>query len=568
MVFDIFLLNKSNVELNKNVFMNEQKNALISVYNKTGIVEFAKELIDLGWQIYSSGGTARKLRESALEVTDVAELVGGEAILGHRVVTLSREVHAGLLADKSKSQDIQELENLGIPLIDLVCVDCYPLADEIAREGSDVQSVIEQTDIGGPTMLRSAAKGRRIVMCDADDRMRVIDWLKANKPYEREFITQLCAKAEAYVANYALMSAIYHGSGTYNGLVGEITLPVRYGENPWQKSPGLFKTMSNNDPLAIHNFKIFEGQLGYVNWIDVDRMLQTMTHIMAAYHKNNLWRDMGLKEDEGPFVAIGVKHGNACGAAIASTSEEALQKMLDGNLISIFGGAVITNFPIRSKHADILRNYNSPNSKRLLDLIVAPFITNEAAEIIGRKDQACKMITNSELGNLGPDCLDKELLIRKIRGGFLVQQNYDFVIDLESNDIKQYGEVRIPFAEDRINLVLAWAICSTSNSNTIVLVKDQMLIGAGVGQKDRLECCKLAVEIAQEAGHVTVGALACSDSFFPFPDGPGRLINAGIKTIFSLSGSVKDQATIDLCEKTNIMLLMMPNKEGRMFFGH
>ena len=186
------------------------KNALISVFDKTGIVEFATELINLGWKIYSSGGTATKLRENGLEVTDIATIVGGKAILGHKVVTLSRELGAALLADPSDPQEMKELEELKIPFIGLVCVDCYPLKEEIENPNCTIESVLNKTDIGGPTMLREGAKGRRIVICDAENRKDVIEWLKKNQPDEEKFINSLCARAEMYVADYVRASAEYH----------------------------------------------------------------------------------------------------------------------------------------------------------------------------------------------------------------------------------------------------------------------------------------------------------------------------------------------------------------------
>lgn len=208
--------------------MKKKQIALLSVYNKQGIVEFARRLINLGWEILASSGTARKLSEENISVRDVAELVGGGPILGHRVVTLSREVHAGLLA---RPEDQEELDRLGIPRIDLVCVDMYPLEQETISSHATRQSVIEKTDIGGPTMLRSAAKGRRIVICDFQDRQGVIDWLEAGKPDEDAFITDLAAKAEIKVAQYCLTSARYHSQGSIVGLIGFVPKGARLSLN-------------------------------------------------------------------------------------------------------------------------------------------------------------------------------------------------------------------------------------------------------------------------------------------------------------------------------------------------
>ena len=211
-----------------------KKTALISVYNKQGIVEFAKELVALGFDILASGGTAKELSSAGIKVTDTATLVGG-AILGHRVVTLSREIHAGLLA-RDNEEDRAELKKLNIPWIDLVCVDLYPLEEEIGKLGNwEIGSakardaVIEKTDIGGPTMIRSAAKGRRIVVCDLADRQAVISWLKNGETNRENFISSLVAKAEFIVADYCLTSARYHSAGKFDGLLGGQIAECKYG---------------------------------------------------------------------------------------------------------------------------------------------------------------------------------------------------------------------------------------------------------------------------------------------------------------------------------------------------
>lgn len=542
------------------------KNALISVYNKDGIVEFAKGLKDLDWNIYSSGGTATKLNDNTVSSSDVASLVGGKAILGHKVVTISRELAAGELADVSNEAEMREMEELGLPIIHLICVDCYPLKEEIAKPGATLESVLAKTDVGGMNMLHAAAKGRRIVLCDPTDRPKVLKWLQDGRPNEEEFINYLCAKAEAYCADYELASSMFLSQNKYFGVIGEKIDQPRYGENPWQKSLGLFKTFGYNpDLLAIDKFKTIVGTNGHINWTDLDRGLQTITHIAVACHKN-------IPSENKHYIAIGLKHGNCCGAAVADDAEVALQKMLDGNLLSIFGGTIMTNFPITESLAHIIRNYHSEKTKRLLDVIVAPAVDEAALEILGRRGDACKITVNPALENLGPDCLDKNVLMRPVRGGFLIQQNHDFVLDLDAEYITRHGNMNMLFPEDKLNIALAWAICSTSNSNTITLVKNGMLIGNGVGQQDRKECCELsikrAIESAEDANHSTLDAVACSDSFFPFPDGPEQLIIAGVKTIFSLSGSVNDKLTIELCVKENITLVLMPNQLGRMFYGH
>jgi len=539
----------------------DQKIALISVYSKTGIEIFAQNLVDLGYIILSSGGTATYLKKYNIEVIDVAEFVGGKAILGHKVVTLSRELSAALLADPNNPGEMQEMSDLKLPIIDLVCVDCYPLEAEVANPGATQASVIEKTDIGGPLMIRASAKGRRIVICQVPDRQRVIEWLQQGKPDEDIFITSLVATAETYIAKYCLQSGMYHGGGKYYGLIGEKIHDLRYGENPQQPALGLFST-GTDDPLAWNKATLLVGNPGYVNWTDDDRALQTITHIAAAFTRND-----SREHWEVPFIAIGLKHGNCCGAAISYEEPIfALRKMISGNTLSIFGGVVMTNFPITGTLADTLRTYDQESGKRLLDEIIAPSFDPEALDMLSRKEDACKIIQLPGLANLGPDCLDKGIIVRAVRGGFLAQENYLSVPILTMPEIT-YSE-GFPLEEIKSDILLAWAVCATSNSNTITLVKNGMLIGNGVGQQDRVECCELSVGRAYKAGHSPDGAVACSDSFFPFADGPSYLAEKEVKAIFTTSGSIRDKDTIELCQNKGIHLAMIPNTIGRMFFGH
>jgi len=234
--------------------------ALISVYHKKGIYQFAKELESLGWQIIASGGTAKHLKEKGIKVKDIADLVGGGAILGHRVVTLSRKTHAGLLA-RDIDEDIKELEKLGFPKIDLVCVDLYPLKEEIDNPKSDTDSIIEKTDVGGPTLLHSASKGQRIVVSDPEDRVKVIKWIRAGQPQKKEVIKSLIAKAEKVVSDYTLLSANYHSDDKIKGFIGQRTLECKYGENAWQTAvleDGLTwknVSMSNEDSQFLESGK-------------------------------------------------------------------------------------------------------------------------------------------------------------------------------------------------------------------------------------------------------------------------------------------------------------------------
>lgn len=531
------------------------KTALLSVYNKEGIVEFAKELINLDFKIYASGGTAKALSSANLQVSDVADLVGGKAILGHRVVTLSREIYAGLLSRDVK-EDEEELKRLGIPRIDLVCVDLYPLSEEIKSENSTQDTVIEKTDIGGPTLLRAAAKGRRVVVCDPADRQSVVNWLKEGEPEKEKFISKLAAKAEAVVADYALASARYHSKDAYDGLVGKEVLECKYGENAWQQPAGLF-ALSDEDELSLAKFKVVSGTApSYNNLADVDRLLQTVTHIAAAYHQNF---------GEVPSIAVGVKHGNACGASVDDDPVLSIKKMLEGDLRAIFGGVTMVNFKVDEKLAEVILTHKVASGRRLLDTVIAPEFSAGAIEVLKRKGDKCRFLVNPALASLSKLSLDKQNRFRYVRGGFLKQPNYNFVLSLELPGLDGADELS---EQQKKDIMVAWAVGSTSNSNTVTLVKNQMLIGNGVGQQDRVGGCELAIKRATDASHDIINAVAYSDSFFPFTDGPEKLAESGITTIFTSSGSVRDEEIKNFCKSKKITLVMIPDKTGRGFFGH
>jgi len=536
-----------------------RKNALLSVYNKTGIVEFAGSLVELGWTLYSSGGTAKKIALAGIPVTDVSTLVGGEAILDHRVVTLSREVHAGLLA-RPIDIDIAELESLGIPWLGMVCVDMYPLKEEIAKPDSTPESVIEQTDIGGLTMLRSAAKGQRIVMCDPTDRTVVIEWLKAGEPEREAFITSLVAKAEATVADYCLASATYHGKGEYAGMIGRKILTCKYGENGYQ-TPAASYTCDTEDPLALDKFqKIAGDELSYNNECDLDRLVQTITHVAATFDINS------GRNSYVPLIALAVKHGNACGASIGTTPEEVAQNMVIGDPLAIFGGLVMLNFPTTKEVAEILHSHGTLDGKRrVLDGIIAPSIDPAAIELLKRKGDKCRFLENVSLSNINRFSLDQAPRLRYVRGGFLLQPNYTFILNLNDPELVKYGQATVAQEQD---MLLAKAICDTSNSNTITLVRDGMLIGNGVGQQARVYGSQLALTKAEVCSHSVIGASAASDSFFPFTDGVEVLAQAGITSIISTSASVNDKKVIEYCQNQGIALYLIPDKLGRGFFGH
>jgi phosphoribosylaminoimidazolecarboxamide formyltransferase / IMP cyclohydrolase len=547
--------------------------ALLSAYDKAGIEDFARGLSGLGWQLYASGGTAKALADAGLAVTDVSELVGGQAILGHRVVTLSREISAGLLADKNSADDRAELAKLNLPIIDLVCVDMYPLESAIA--GGDAKSVIEKTDIGGPTLLRAAAKGRRIVLSHAEQRQPVLDWLKADRPDESGFLESLAARAEYEVARYITASAQYWNGTAIASSIAKLNSPTKYGENPWQAEAAFYAdNRIESDPLGLDRFEHVQGmERSFINMTDIDRLLQTVTHIAAGFDKNF---------GQVPAIAVGVKHGNACGAAVAGNHVEAIKQMLEGDTRAIFGGVVMINGAIDKATAETLMHHAMDGDRsRLLDGVIGSSVTDEALSLLSRNK--LRVVINPALSDLNTASLDSNRRQRPVRGGVLEQPNYDFILDLAADYMQFHGDFT---DQQKRDMVLAWAVGSTSNSNTISLVKDGQLIGNGVGQQDRVGAAQLALtrttnafpELSEAGDSIVMkvnlqklklsDSVAYSDSFFPFPDGPELLAKAGVKVILASSGSIGDEAVIKTLTNASVSVAMVPDKLGRGFHMH
>lgn len=340
-------------------------------------------------------------------------------------------------------------------------------------------------------------------------------------------------------------------------------IEVRYGENPQQKCYGIDMSADGlNDPLSIGNFELTQGENpSFCNITDLDRMLQTMTHVGAVY---------SLNTGKTPLIALGAKHGNCCGASVGTDWKKVVQEMLDGDLRAIFGGSLMLSFEVTGDVANELITYNSAYGKRLLDMVVAPSFTDEAREILQRKNGKLRLFSNPALATLDKDSLDTVKRDRYLRGGHITQDNYTNILDFESKVITKNS---IPFTEEqKHSVMLAWAIAVTSNSNTITLVKDAMLIGNGVGQQDRVSAAELGVKRAVAAGHDTAGSVAFGDSFFPFSDGPEVLAKAGVSAIFATNGSVKDAEVAQKLTDLNVAFYTVPDNagpdSGRGFYAH
>jgi len=349
--------------------------------------------------------------------------------------------------------------------------------------------------------------------------------------------------------------------------LGDPGLECKYGENGYQTPAALYSS-GTDDELALDRFEVIQGTApSYNNLCDLDRLLQTSTHIAAGYEVNT---------GSVPALAVACKHGNACGASAGDNTGDVARKALEGDLRAVFGGLVLLNFEVDEEIAEILMTHEMPaGGRRLLDGIIAPAFSASAVQMLERKGDKCRLMANPSLASLGRGSLDTAPRYRYVRGGFLAQPNYTFVPELGADYVEHIGGDTgggdgagsdMPALE--ADMILAWAVGSTSNSNTVTLVRGGMLIGNGVGQQDRVGGCKLAVMRAVDAGHETSDAVAYSDSFFPFVDGPTELANAGVRGILATSGSVRDPEVKEYCSGKGIALYLYPDSQGRGFFGH
>ncbi|MBT4722439.1 hypothetical protein HN958_00695 [Candidatus Falkowbacteria bacterium] len=537
---------------------SRQKVALFSSYKKgSEVFRLASFLAKRGWKLLASGGTHTHLSGLGLTVQNVADWVGGTAIFNHLVVTLSREVAAALLAPWTKEAD-EELAKLGVSRIDLVYCDPYDLRSAVEAVGATCQSVIDATDIGGPTMLREAAKGEnRFAICRAEEVDEYIKWVEAGKPDPEAYMQSLNARTEFEVCKYVSLSALFHGKGKFFATFAEFVCALKYGENGPQVPAALYAT-DTKDPLALHRFKFLtKNPIGFVNWTDVDRVLTTMTTAAATF-------DVHFNGKEMPNFAIGVKHGNPCGAAFSASPVIACEKMVTGDLRAIFGGVVMTNFHIGIDEAEALIEHGQDKPRRLSG-VVAPSFSERSFDFLSSR--GCFLMTNPALDSLDRDSLQQEQVVRQVRGGLLTQPSNSFILDFNDPNLKRPSDLTLS-EEQWLDLLLADVICRTSNSNTVTIVKGGMLIGNGVGQQDRVGCCELAIKRAFDAGHNVNGAAVRSDSFFPFEDGPKVLCRAGVGVVLATSGSVRDEAVRETFRLGGVAFLTLPDKDARGFCCH
>ena len=489
--------------------------ALISVYDKTGLQEFARGLAELGFELVASGGTADYLEtEVGLDVERVEELTGVAEMLGGRVKTLHPRIHAAILARRDHAEDLATLDEQEIRPFDLVCVNLYSFSDVAGRYGVREEEAVEMIDIGGPSMLRGAAKNFAHVapVCRPERYDSVLAELRESGELSIETRRTLAAEAFATTAAYETAIARWFGDveAFPDTLVTAFTkvMDLRYGENPHQRG-AYYAEQGARVHLLSRVEQLHGKELSLINLLDLS----------AA---RLLLREFAL-----PACAI-VKHANPCGVAVAATIEEAYEHALASDPISAFGMVCALNRPVWAGLGEAL-------AKRFIDVLFAPDYDEQALETLRRKE-AIRILRDRERRGFPRGERD----FKRVLGGLLVQDRDWDVDDREGIEVA-CGE---PDEACWGDLVFAWRVCKHVGSNAIVLAKGLATIGIGGGQTSRVDAVKIALEKAREHGHDVSGAVLASDAFFPFPDGPPAALDAGVTAIIQPGGAKRDHEVI------------------------
>ncbi len=504
--------------------------ALISVSDKTGIVEFAKRLEKQGIEIVSTGGTYKKLKEEGVKVMEVSQLTGFPECLDGRVKTLHPIVHAGILARREKEEHKKQLEELNIDTIDFVVVNLYPFKETILKEGVTLEECVENIDIGGPTMLRSAAKNYQdvTVITNPEDYEVVLKELEENGKVSKDTKFRLMQEVFQHTANYDAMIANYIKEQRKDeSLPEKLTLTyekvqeMRYGENPHQKA-ALYKEVGKCEGSLTTAKQLNGKELSFNNINDTNGALEL------------------LKEFEEPTV-VACKHGNPCGVGSSSNIYEAWQKAFQADKTSIFGGIVVINEEVNVKMAQEMKEI-------FLEVVVAPSFEPEALEILKKK----KNVRILELPTIRVKQKETAYDIKKINGGAIVQ-----TIDAKLLDEYEVVTNAKPTKEQMEDLLFTWKIVKYVKSNGIAIGKNKQSVGIGPGQVNRIWATKQAIEHGEELIEkgITEGSVLASDAFFPFADCVEEAHKAGIKAIIQPGGSIKDQDSIDKCNEYGIAMV-------------
>ena len=509
------------------------KRALVSVSDKTGLVDFVKGLQTAGWEIIATGGTQKLLEDSGVKTIGISDVTGFPEICDGRVKTLHPKVHGGLLARRDEPSHLQALQENGIEFIDLVCVNLYPFRETIAKEGTTMAEAIEKIDIGGPSMLRSAAKNYNdvTVVCDPADYDTILAEINATGNTTLKTRLQLSAKAYTHTAQYDCCIATYmrEKAGLNEKLFLEFDLKqgLRYGENPHQSAK--FYASPKAIPFSLASGKQLQGkEMSYNNIQDANAAL-------------NIARDF-----QQPFC-VALKHMNPCGAAVAETIEEAWQKAYEADTVSIYGGIVICNRTITKEIALGMKPI-------FLEIVIAPDFTDEAMEIFATKKNLRVIQVDMTPST---EAIDQYV---SVNGGLLVQ-HLDTQIETITADM--CATKLQPDAATLADMQFGWNIVKHVKSNAIVVVKNGQTLGVGAGQMNRVGSAEIAMKQAHAAG-VTEGLILASDGFLPFDDTVALAAQYGVTAIVQPGGSIRDNDCIVKADELGICMLMT----GTRHFKH
>lgn len=500
------------------------KRAIVSVSNKEGIVPFVKTLVESGVEVISTGGTKKVLEENGVNVIGISAVTGFPEILDGRVKTLHPAIHGGLLAMRTNEAHQQQLEEHHITPIDLVVVNLYPFQATIAKPDVTFADAIENIDIGGPTMLRAAAKNHAdvTVVVDPADYALVADEMKENGAIKSETKRKLAAKVFRHTAAYDAMIAEYLTKQVGEEHPESLTVTfekrqdLRYGENPHQKAAFYQKPLGSDSSIAAAT-QLHGKELSYNNINDADAALGI------------------VKEFSEPAV-VAVKHMNPCGVGVGPTIEEAYDKAYQADPVSIFGGIIAANREVDRQTALKMKEI-------FLEIIIAPSFSEEALEILTSKKNLRLLTVHLN------DEKSTEKRLTTIHGGLLVQDEDVAGLDEASISIPTK---RKPTEQEWKDLRLAWKVVKHVKSNAIILTKDNMTIGVGAGQMNRVGAAKIAME---QAGEKANGSVLGSDAFFPMPDTVEAAAKAGITAIIQPGGSIRDEDSIKACDEHGIAMV-------------
>ncbi|HDS02179.1 MAG TPA: bifunctional phosphoribosylaminoimidazolecarboxamide formyltransferase/IMP cyclohydrolase [Firmicutes bacterium] len=501
------------------------KRALISVWDKEGIVPFAEALVENNWEIISTGGTFRLLEESGIPCRQVSEITGFPEILDGRVKTLHPMIHGGLLAVRENKDHCEQLEKNRITPIDMVVVNLYPFENVSSGPDAAEEDVIEMIDIGGPSMIRSAAKNFKdvLVLCRPSQYDEILPFITEQKdiPFEirKNFAAEVFQRTSAYdaaIAHYLQNSDLPHEI-VINGVKSQ---DLRYGENPHQKA-GVYR-LNTKDASSLVNADVLWGKpLSYNNLMDAEACLSLTYSFQES-------------------LCTIMKHSNPCGVGIHEKPEMAYQRALATDPISAFGGIVGFNRVIEKEAAKEL-------STAFVEVLIAPDYTAEALEILKKKKNL--RIIRVPLEDYGRF---KYMEYRSIRGGLLVQEMDDYIVSPDELKIVTRKEVN---DHEVKNLLFAWNVVKSVKSNAIVLADETGTVGIGAGQMSRVDSVRFAIEKAQQAGLNIKNCVLASDAFFPFRDSIDEIHQLGVKAVIQPGGSIRDKEVIEACDEHGIAMV-------------